>query len=67
MQRRKHTPEQIVRKLSEADRIVGEGTLMVDVCKRLEVSEQTYYRLESVRRYECRWRKAVEGVREGEP
>ena len=44
MKRRHHTPEQIVRKLREADRMLGEGQPMVEVCKHLEVTEQTYYR-----------------------
>ena len=44
MKRRHHTPEQIVRKLREADRMLGEGTALVEVCKHLEVTEQTYYR-----------------------
>ena len=44
MKRRHHTPEQIVRKLREADRLLGEGSKMVEVCKHLEVTEQTYYR-----------------------
>jgi len=44
MKRRQHTPEQIVRKLREADRLLGEGSAMVAVCKHLEVTEQTYYR-----------------------
>jgi putative transposase len=44
MKRRHHTPEQIVRKLREADRLLGEGSAMVEVCKHLEVTEQTYYR-----------------------
>jgi transposase-like protein len=44
MKRRHHTPEQIVRKLWEADRLLGEGSKMVEVCKHLEVTEQTYYR-----------------------
>mgnify|MGYP003338810398 FL=1 len=44
MKRRHHTPEQIVRKLREADRMLGEGTSLVEVCKHLEVTEQTYYR-----------------------
>ena len=44
MKRRHHTPEQIVRKLREADRLLGEGSSMVEVCKHLEVTEQTYYR-----------------------
>jgi transposase-like protein len=44
MKRRHHSPDQIVRKLREADRMLGEGTQLVEVCKHLEVSEQTYYR-----------------------
>ena len=44
MKRRHHTPEQIVSKLREADRMLGEGQPMVEVCKHLEVTEQTYYR-----------------------
>jgi putative transposase len=33
MKRRHHTPEQIMRKLREADRMLGEGTSLVGVCK----------------------------------
>lgn len=44
MERRHHTPEQIFRKLREADRILGEDLPMVEVCKHLEVTEQMYYR-----------------------
>jgi hypothetical protein len=44
MQRRRHTPEQIVRKLREADRLLGEGIELPEVIKHLEVSEQTYHR-----------------------
>jgi len=44
MKRRHHTPEQIVRKVREADRMLGEGMVLVEVCKHLEVTEQTYYR-----------------------
>jgi hypothetical protein len=40
MKRRHHTPEQIVLKLREADRLLGEGSPMVLVCKHLEVREQ---------------------------
>lgn len=48
MKGRRHTPEQIVRKLQEAERMTGEGKTLAAVLKRLGVSEQTYYR----------WRKA---------
>ena len=44
MKRRRHTPEQIVRKLREADRLLAEGTEVPEACKALEVSEQTYHR-----------------------
>ncbi len=44
MKRRRHTPEQIVRKLREADRLLGEGMELPEVVKQLEVSEATYHR-----------------------
>jgi transposase len=44
MSRRRHTPEQVVRKLREADRLLGEGLELPEVTKLLEVSEQTYFR-----------------------
>ena len=44
MKRRRHTPEQIVRKLREADRLLAQGKDVAEVCKALEISEQTYHR-----------------------
>ena len=44
MKGRRHTPEQVVRKLREADRLLGEGFELPDVLKELEVSEATYHR-----------------------
>ena len=44
MARRRHTPEQIVRKLREADRLLAEGAGIADVARHLEVSEQTFHR-----------------------
>ena len=44
MKRRRNTPEQIVRKLREADRLLGEGKSVPEVAKALEVSEATYHR-----------------------
>ena len=44
MARRRHTPEQIIRKLREADRLLGEGAEVAEVARHLEVSEQTYHR-----------------------
>ncbi len=42
--RRRHTPEQVIRKLREADRLLGEGLEVAAVAKQLEVSEQTLHR-----------------------
>jgi transposase-like protein len=44
MKGRRHTPEQIVRKLREADRLLGEGQEIADVAKQLEISEATFHR-----------------------
>ena len=44
MKRRRHTPEQIVRKLREADKLLAEGIEVPEVAKALEVSEPTYHR-----------------------
>jgi transposase len=44
MKRRRHTPEQIIRKLREADRLLAEGQDLPEVAKQLEVSEATYHR-----------------------
>ena len=45
--RKRHTPEQVVRKLGQADRLLADGADGADVaavCRELGVSEQTYYR-----------------------
>ena len=44
MARRRHTPEQIIRKLREADRMLGEGKDLAEVARHLEVTEATYHR-----------------------
>ena len=44
MKRRRHTPEQVIRKLREADRMLGEGKELAEVAKALEVSEATFHR-----------------------
>ncbi len=53
MKRRRNTPEQIIRRLREADRMLGEGKSIPEVAKALEVSEATYHR----------WRNRYGGVR----
>ena len=44
MKRRRHTPEQIIRKLREAERMLGEGKQVAEVAKELGISEQTFHR-----------------------
>jgi len=41
---RKHTPEQVVRKLREADKLLAEGKSVEEIAKHLEVSENTFHR-----------------------
>jgi len=44
MQRKRHSPEQIIRKLREADRMMSEGKGVAEVCQALEVAEATFHR-----------------------
>jgi putative transposase len=44
VKQRRHTSEQVIRKLREADRMLGEGKSIAEVSKALEVSEPTYHR-----------------------
>jgi putative transposase len=40
----RYSAEQIVAKLREAERLQGQGMTIPQVCKRLKISEQTFYR-----------------------
>ena len=42
--KKRHSAEQIVSILRQADIELGKGTKVPEVCKQLGVSEQTYYR-----------------------
>ena len=53
MARKKHTVEQIISKLREAEVQLGRGSTVGDVCRSLGVTEQTYYR----------WRKEWGGLK----
>ena len=44
MKRKRHTPEQIVRKLREAEGLLARGTALPEVLRQLEISAQTYHR-----------------------
>jgi len=41
---KRHTPEQIIRKLREADAMLAAGREVEHVCQALEVSEATFHR-----------------------
>ncbi len=51
--RRRHSPEQIVRKIQDADRILAEGGDVAAVLRELNVTEATYYR----------WRNQFSGLK----
>lgn len=42
--KKRHSAEQIVAKLRQADVELGKGMKVPEVCKHLGISEQTYYR-----------------------
>ena len=44
MKRKRHSPDQIIRKLREADAMLSQGQLIAQVCQALEISEQTFHR-----------------------
>jgi transposase-like protein len=56
MKGKKHKPEQIIKKLREADAMVAAGKTVGQVCQALEVSEQTLHR----------WRNQYGGMKAGE-
>jgi putative transposase len=53
MSRKNHRPEQIIGKLREAEVGLAQGLKVPEVCRKLGVTEQTYYR----------WRKEYGGLR----
>ncbi len=53
MGRRRHTAEQIIAKLREAEIELAKGLTTGDVVRKLGITEQTYYR----------WRKEYGGLR----
>src|ERR1700679_2725991 len=44
MKRRRHTPEQVIRKLAEGEKLLGQGKSLEEVARHLEVTEATWYR-----------------------
>ena len=52
VKRKRHTPEQVIRKLRDAERMQASGVEMPEIYRRLEISAQTYQR----------WRKQYQGM-----
>ena len=52
MSQKRHTVDQIIAKLRRADVLLGQGTNVPELCKQLEIAEQTFYR----------WRQKVGGM-----
>ena len=50
---KKHKPEEIVGKLREVEIVLAQGVSTAEACRRIGVSEQTYYR----------WRKEYGGLK----
>tara|TARA_B100001245_G_scaffold228309_1_gene205473 strand:- start:523 stop:798 length:276 start_codon:yes stop_codon:yes gene_type:complete len=44
MKKNRHTVDQIIAKLRRADVELGKGKKVPEICRLLEISEQTYYR-----------------------
>jgi len=42
--RKRHSPEQIIRKLRDADAMLAAGKTIGQFCQALEISEQTFHR-----------------------
>jgi transposase-like protein len=42
--RRRHTPDQIIRKLAEGNKLLASGRELDEVCRHLEIAESTWNR-----------------------
>ena len=56
MKKRRHSPEQIIRKLREAEGLLSVGKTIAEICQQLAVSEQTFHR----------WRNQYGGMKANE-
>ena len=54
MRRRRHTAEEIIKRLREAATLLAEGESVEEICKKVEVSPLTYHR----------WRQEYDGAKE---
>ena len=44
MAARRHTLDQIIRKLAEGHKLMAGGMELIDVCRQLEIAESTWHR-----------------------
>ena len=44
MPKKANTPEQIINKLRQAEVMLHQGATVAEVCRKIEVIDQTYYR-----------------------
>ena len=44
MTRRRHTPDQIIRKLAEGNKLLAGGTELDEVCRHLQIAESMWHR-----------------------
>jgi methylphosphotriester-DNA--protein-cysteine methyltransferase len=44
MKRKRHTPEQVIRRLRQGEELQAQGVELSEVLRRLEISTQTYHR-----------------------
>ncbi len=53
MARKRHSTEEVIKKLREAEIALGQGHPLGEICKKLAITQQTY----------SRWRKEYGGLR----
>ncbi len=44
MKQRRHSPEQVIRKLAEGEKLFNQGEVIAEVCRQLEITESTWHR-----------------------
>ena len=44
MKQRRHTPEQVIRKLAEGEKLLNQGHDVAEVCRQLEITQSTWHR-----------------------
>ena len=44
MKQKRHSPEQVIRKLAEGEKLLNRGEDIAEVCRQLEITESTWHR-----------------------